>query len=205
MMRLENLIPHSSVSSSAKFRVSLFPHIPRKFTAGLVWCSEKIGFWTLLAILLTVNIYSRVNMLPPYWNGLNTSLARPQNPDLHEALAILYHQQGFIVRATQELQYTESLFSSSPKDTRVLGISTEPGTILNAWENEPIKLVDELAYWQGVVREKPDYRDAYVSLAEIAYQLGKIEDSKKYIQEAIALDPNNASTMKIASMLQLTR
>ena len=44
--------------------------------------------------------------------------------------------------------------------------------------HEVDKLKDRYIFWQSVAIAKPDYRDAFVTLASLAYQLGKLDESK---------------------------
>lgn len=57
-------------------------------------------------------------------------------------------------------------------------------------EAEKIKVSRELNYWQSEVREKPNFRDGYFSLALIYYQLKDFKSSSEYLEKAMVLDPN---------------
>ena len=52
------------------------------------------------------------------------------------------------------------------------------------------ELTKELAYWQDVVRQYGNYRDAYFKIATIQYQLGEGAQAKKTLEKVVALDPN---------------
>ncbi len=52
------------------------------------------------------------------------------------------------------------------------------------------ELTKELAYWQDVVRQYGNYRDAYFKIATIQYQLGQVAQAKSTLEKVIALDPN---------------
>lgn len=53
-----------------------------------------------------------------------------------------------------------------------------------------LQLTQELSYWQDVVRQHDDYRDAYFKIATIQYQLGEINQAQKSLEKVLALDPN---------------
>lgn len=55
---------------------------------------------------------------------------------------------------------------------------------------ERLQLSKELAYWQGVVRQYGNYRDAYFKIATLQYQLGEVQQAKKSLEKVLALDPN---------------
>lgn len=59
------------------------------------------------------------------------------------------------------------------------------------------KLVSEKRYWQMVIAKYPQYRDAYLKLATIAYQVGEKEQAKMYIEKVFALDPNSMQGMMV--------
>ena len=52
------------------------------------------------------------------------------------------------------------------------------------------KLEREKMYWEKIVVESPTYRDGYVQLAVISYQLGRNEEVRKWVQQAQLVDPN---------------
>lgn len=52
------------------------------------------------------------------------------------------------------------------------------------------ELTKQLAYWQDVVRQYGNYRDAYFKIATIQYQLGEADQAKKSLEKVVALDPN---------------
>ncbi len=77
-------------------------------------------------------------------------------------------------------QYSSSIAS-------VLGLSTVPVTEKSG---ESKDLEAQYLAWQEIVAAKPDYRDGYYALAVLAYKLGKIEESTKYLESVRKLDPN---------------
>lgn len=57
-------------------------------------------------------------------------------------------------------------------------------------KQQRLKLTKELAYWQDIVRQYSNYRDAYFKLAILQYQLGEEAQAKKSLEKVLALDPN---------------
>lgn len=164
-----------------------FPHIPRKITAGFLWYTEKITLWSILAAFLMINLYAKANLTPDYWSSLVAALAHPSSSLLHQNLAQAFWKEGFLENAKKELMYGA-----------VLGASTD---LLTEWENEPTKIANSLTYWKDVVKSKPDYRDGYMQLATLAYQLGKTNEAKSYLTQALALDPDNTEVQKLLGIL----
>lgn len=74
--------------------------------------------------------------------------------------------------------------------------------MLTAWKNEPARLENSYRYWQTVIKEKPDYRDAYLALAALAYQLGYKTDAKQYVEKIREIDPNLAMSYQLSALVE---
>ena len=48
----------------------------------------------------------------------------------------------------------------------------------------------EIEKWRNVVRERPDYRDAYFELALLTYRLERFGEARFYLRKVFELDPN---------------
>lgn len=57
-------------------------------------------------------------------------------------------------------------------------------------DNQRAALERQVEYWNGVIKEHKDYRDAYFQLALLQYQLRNFEKSKEYLKKVFELDPN---------------
>lgn len=179
-----------------------FPHIPRKISASLLWYTEKIGLWSILAVFILTNLYAKVNLTPAYWDKLITTMQFPFRLAAHLDLAQSFWKNGYSAEAKDELVYAESLKSVVPADSRVLGTSTlDPEILLDNWKNLTQNLTTQYNYWQNVVATKPDYRDAYLTLASLAYQLSRINEAKNYTVKALELDPNSVGAQKLLGIL----
>lgn len=150
------------------------PHFTRGKNAGLISASISSVLWAGLTALFSVNIFARINLTPNYWSKLEAALLQPFSTTSHRLLAEEFWQEGL---------------QGTAKKEAVLGASTED--LLAQWEGASERLEQAYQFWQSVALTHPDYRDAYITLASLAYQLGKIEEAKKYLNQAITLDPNN--------------
>lgn len=54
---------------------------------------------------------------------------------------------------------------------------------------ERTKIENNIKFWQSAVERFPNYRDAYFELAILNYRLRKYENAKKYLDDALKLDP----------------
>ena len=52
------------------------------------------------------------------------------------------------------------------------------------------QVMQEIVYWKQIADTYSGYRDIYYRIATLQYKLGNKEESKKYLQKALELDPN---------------
>lgn len=75
-------------------------------------------------------------------------------------------------------------------DSRTLGSQTKVGS------------KQETVYqWEQILTERPDYRDGWIELATLYYQLGEKEKAKEAISQAKNLDPNNENILSFEKFL----
>lgn len=55
--------------------------------------------------------------------------------------------------------------------------------------------------WEQILTERPDYRDGWIQLAALYYQLGNKEKAKEAISQAKNLDPNNENILSFEKFL----
>ena len=55
---------------------------------------------------------------------------------------------------------------------------------------EKLAIEQEITKWENVVRQRPNYRDAYFELAVLTYELGRLSETKYYLGKVFELDPN---------------
>ncbi len=69
-------------------------------------------------------------------------------------------------------------------------------------DRERAEIVAEIAYWQTVVKNYKDSRDAYFSLAVLEYRLKNMQKAREYIQKALSIDPNFEKGRQLERLLQ---
>lgn len=69
-------------------------------------------------------------------------------------------------------------------------------------EQERVVLTQQRAYWEHVVAEHHDYRDGYMQLALLSYQLGNTNDARLYVERVLSLDPNFEKGREMEKKLQ---
>ncbi|MBU1127197.1 MAG: hypothetical protein ABIH88_02775 [Patescibacteria group bacterium] len=55
---------------------------------------------------------------------------------------------------------------------------------------DPKEIKKQIEYWEKVVKKKKDYRDAYLKLAILYFNLGDKKNSLENLKTAIEIDPN---------------
>ncbi len=62
--------------------------------------------------------------------------------------------------------------------------------------------VGELVYWEGVVRDHPNFPDALYNAAIFSYQIGDDGKAIKYVDRAIKLDPDFTDAVEFRKKLE---
>ncbi len=68
------------------------------------------------------------------------------------------------------------------KRVSVLGVKTSPE--------------DELIYWKTIVEKSPTYRDGYIELARIEFEMGDKLSANNNLEIAKKIDPNSLNLLK---------
>lgn len=66
---------------------------------------------------------------------------------------------------------------------------------------DPIDIKKQIAVLEKVSAEKPDYRDVYLKLAILNYQIFNNPKAKEYLMKAEELDPNYPLTRKLFGLI----
>lgn len=159
-----------------------FPHFSHRIFARLVFSLEITLLWAGLAALIAVNIHALQKSRPAHWDRLMMLFESPLSVPRSIDLASLLWNQGHKEEARN-----------------VLGASTDPLQTLARWEEEAAALEKKYAFWQSVASTHPDYRDAFITLASLAYQLGSQDDARGWLAKAQALDPNSLLIQELAT------
>lgn len=95
------------------------------------------------------------------------------------------------------------LISLRTHNNQVLGTSTE---IDNLWqkyqESNPQELKKLINYWESVVAKTPTYLNGWVYLAYYQYKLGKTEEAKESVNQALLVDPNFESAKELEKTIR---
>lgn len=171
-MKRITLLPHTFI-----------PHIRRLLPASLIFGLHLV-LWIGLVSLFVINIYARTYITTDLSRSISALLGKIYLPQTHISLAQVYFKLGYNDKAKNELTFVQN------SSKNVLGLATSVDTMLTNLYQEEKSRRDQLAYWQTLVMEKPDYRDGYIMLAALSYEQSLFSNATSYIQKAQQLDPN---------------
>ncbi len=69
-------------------------------------------------------------------------------------------------------------------------------------KQERITITQEINHLQKIVNQYAGYRDAYVRLAALEYQIGDKDSAKASVQKALELDPNFEGTKVLGAKIE---
>ena len=67
--------------------------------------------------------------------------------------------------------------------------------------SQPEKIKKQINYWQTILKDKPNFRDVYLHLSLLHYQLWQDEKAKQAWEKAFYLDPNNENVQAIGELV----
>jgi len=190
-----------------KSTLSFFPHISLGKNAEVLkkWGAQVFLYFNLLLKLtflffifyfLFLNLHSS---LFPENEKLDQALKRvlnyPFQSKSHELLAKIYLESSHLKAAQKELSLAKEL--SSPDLINL----KELEEVVEKAKKEPEKIRQEISFWEEIIKEKPDYRDAYFQLAVLNYKIGNHQQAKKWLKEVFNLDPNFEPVKKLEKLV----
>lgn len=118
-----------------------------------------------------------------------------QNPQAHLDLARAYEVTGDLENARREI---------------LIGLSFEPNnkelqeglTKIESLLRQPEEVKEEIGKWEKIVRDFPGYRDAYLELTALYYQLYQNGKARENLERALELDPNFGPAKEMEKMLR---
>lgn len=177
---------------------SFFPHISLKKTAGVLNRPLKLCFLLFVVCFLFLNLHA---YFFPENEKLDQALKRvlnyPFQSKSHELLAKIYLEMGQVKMAQKELSLAKKM--SSPD---LISIE-ELEDVLEKTKKEPETIRQEISFWEKVVQEKPDYRDAYFQLAVLNYKIGNHQQAEKWLNKVFELDPAFEPAQELEKLLHL--
>ena len=101
--------------------------------------------------------------------------------------------------AEQAAQASKNILSQMGKQN-ILGSSTSGNTVD---EDANFKKRTDVNYWLTVLSQRPDYRDAHVILAVLAYNDHRCKFATEQLEEAYQIDPKVLKEMPLAQAINV--
>src|SRR5262245_29708633 len=118
--------------------------------------------------------------------GYETMLkVTPNDPELHDDVALLYMGLGFAANAVRHFQASAALRPESPASHFNLGTAYAQAG----------RFEDSIKSFREALRLRPDYALARGNLGRILLVKGNNAEALKEFQEAVRLDPNNPQNL----------
>lgn len=168
------------------FRKKIFPHITRILPARVIFEIGCIAFFI-------VNIITSSYLPQSYEHYRKEVLRHPFSINSYIRFGQALYTQGN--NAAAEKQITVA--------TNVLGAQTELQRILSEWDYISNTNERSYDYWKQIAINYPEYRDGFIQLAQSSYYLKRLNEAKRYMHQAITLDPNNTQIASIQKEMGL--
>lgn len=127
-------------------------------------------------------------------------LQEPQNPRHYLKLAEEYLRANDLKKAQREIFVAENLLKASSfekENPEILKVKVA----LEEKIKEPQNISQEIKKWEKILEDFPGYRDAYLQLAKLYYQLYEEDKAKENLARALELDPNFPLTKELEKIL----
>lgn len=155
--------------------------IPKGFLSRAV----RVVFYVLCFLFLGTNIYMFF-IQPLYLQSyIYDVLDQPFSSEPHTYLAKLFLRHNKPEAASLELEIAQSFETTT---TDVLG-HQDTHALVESWLNTHEENKKEIEHWFGVVREHPEYPDAYVQIGYLLRKNGNTTTAEKYFEIAKKLNP----------------
>ncbi len=170
------------------------PQNSRLFPAILSWTLLSVRWGVLISIIGVNIILFRSVASSSWWKQRLSILSDPTSSLVHTQLAQMYWQAGQKTAAQQEIRLAQDILTSESGED-VLGLSIQQEDLTSDWQKETERLLHAYSYWQSVIGERPDYRDAYIQLAYLAYLLRFDTEASQYINKVVTVDPTYSENL----------
>ena len=184
------------------------PHISRIITAVTAVCSKKLTrlisqinpayiafahkYLPLFAVLLFL-LFTLISPLTDLERARNRILANPKNYQNHLLLSELFKSNNDFDGALKEALLARGLNNSPESVNQVKKIEEV--------RNRPDNINNKINYGLIITSSYGDYRDAYLALASLSFQLMDLNSADYYVNRALGLDPNHELTEKLKVLL----
>jgi tetratricopeptide (TPR) repeat protein len=167
------------------------PQFSRLFSADLQKLCLATCLWFGLIALLGLNIDLALRTNTNTSSLAISAILSKDNRQAHLSLARIFFNNGNVTQTKYEIDQAKNIMGT------VLGTASDNTYSIEAWQQKPLLLTKDYAFWKSVIDDKPDYRDAYIMASIQSYNLGKTGDALVLINQALTIDPNYAPAINL--------
>ncbi|MFH0750189.1 MAG: hypothetical protein V1917_04755 [Candidatus Gottesmanbacteria bacterium] len=186
----------------------LLPHISRIFSASADSGAFRYSVIALCMAFVAINMWMRMITKTNAATKRTDMLSYPFSVVKHTQFGEYLYTIGNIKEAEREVAIAQQLYMGqrmmSKTPPTVLGAQSTPIDIQQKWNNELDRLNNLYMFWSRIIKAKPDYRDAYLTLASLAHAINMDKEAREYLQQAYTLDPNNQLVAETWSILGIS-
>lgn len=168
-------------SGKAKEVKSKFPHISR-----IISRISVASFFIALTTFLFVSIEKEHDKI--YLSLKQQVLQKPSSADSHQQLGEYFEGLNDFHRAKQEYSLAQ-LFGSD----NVAAIFQR----MREKQQEPLVIHEAIGEWQQFLKDHPEYRDGWMVVALLAWQVGDTEKLTVALNQTLSLDPMYAPAKQL--------
>ncbi len=155
------------------------------------WLAITIFFLGIINLLLPIDSFERAK---------NLVILRPNNSFAHLELSLAAAQALDWKLARSEFERASSLLNSN-KGSQVFGISSRFEEVqARVYQEQTIH--EEINLLRKVLENCPSYRDVYLRISLLYYQLSDDAAAYSFWNTAQELDPNHEEVIKVGELLR---
>lgn len=149
-----------------------------------------VSLFLVVILLISVLLSSFRKETSIIKEALTRAQISPFDIKNHYDLAQLYYNEGKVQKALDELYFAETVTGYNVSNSKdVLAETDEIVFLRNKILEEPKIIAQKLEYWQKIIQQYPNYRDAWVQLYYLNKEINPA-DAKKSLQKIEELDPS---------------
>ncbi|HUV42812.1 MAG TPA: hypothetical protein VMY36_02785 [Patescibacteria group bacterium] len=165
--------------------------------------ARRWGAPTGVAILILIILGSLFTPKDNFQKAKDNLLKNPKDFQAQITLAETLLANNQFEEAEKTLLLAESQMKQT--NEQILGEQTNL-KLEELWQkksySDPNDIEKLIAAWEKIIEEKSDYRDGYLQLAYLYYQLYENEKAEKYLKKAIELDLNYQPARALEKLIQ---
>lgn len=186
-----------------KFPKIKFPHIPRVKPAGNFFTLGKFLLLFALLLIFFLNLFTIIFSEPTYEEKLvEQVLQNPSSIKLHMNLGDYYFQSGREQQAEKEYTIAQELFQQNQSLQKDNQNNNSPWWQWLRKKTAETKLRQEVAKWEKIAVDFPDYLHAKLKLAVLYYNLGEKNKAFKLVNQVIQTDPGDETAISLYEVLK---